>query len=80
MFEESVRADEIFCVMVVGESVMRIRERAEGADLDIFWEGLARDMMRFVGAEVCQLSWRWTWWLQSTLLVVMGKGDLQRMV
>lgn len=37
--------------MVEGVSVMRIRDRGEGADLDIFWRGDARDIMRFVGAE-----------------------------
>lgn len=38
--------------MVDGESVMRMRERGDGADLDILVVGEVRDIMRFVGAGV----------------------------
>ena len=37
--------------MIDGESVMRMRERGEGADFDILVVGDVRDMMRFVGAS-----------------------------
>lgn len=50
LFWESVKAEEIFWVMVDGVSVIRMRERGEGADLDILEDGVVRDIMRFVGA------------------------------
>lgn len=37
---------------MLGESVMRMREKGEGCDLDIFLVGSVRDIMRFVGATV----------------------------
>lgn len=51
-FWESVRAEEIFWEMAVGVSVMRMRERGEGADLDILVVGDVRDIMRFVGDSI----------------------------
>ena len=36
--------------MVSGESARRMREIGEGCDLDIFWVGDWRDIIRFVGA------------------------------
>jgi len=38
--------------MVDGESVMRMRERGDGADLDILVVGEVRDIMRFVGERI----------------------------
>ena len=37
--------------MSSGESVIRIRDRGDGSDFDIFFRGLVRDMILFAGAE-----------------------------
>ena len=40
-----------FFWMSSGGSVIRIRDRGEGSDLDIFLRGLVRDMILLAGAE-----------------------------
>ncbi len=44
-------ADEIFILISSGVSVMRIRERSDLLDLDIFDVGSFRDMTRRTGAS-----------------------------
>lgn len=48
---ESVNATLIFCEISSGESVMMIRERGLGSDLDIFDVGALSDITRFAGAK-----------------------------
>jgi hypothetical protein len=36
--------------------VIRMRDRGEGSDLDIFLSGLVRDIILLAGADICQ-SW-----------------------
>jgi hypothetical protein len=38
--------------MSSGGSVIRIRDKGEGSDFDIFFRGLVRDIILFAGAEV----------------------------
>lgn len=38
--------------MSSGESVIRIRDKGEASDFDIFFRGLVKDMILFAGAEV----------------------------
>ena len=49
-FSESVMAVVSFFWMRDGESVIRMRERGEGSDFDIFFTGLVRDIILFAGA------------------------------
>jgi hypothetical protein len=46
--------------MSSGESVIKMRDKGEGSDLDIFLRGLVRDIILLVGADVCQswIDWR----------------------
>ena len=50
-YVESVTAERIFSEICLKLSVIRMRELARGADLDIFLAGSRSERIRFVGAE-----------------------------